>query len=103
MKAWSTEDRCYHYLTIGESGNVIIKYSPETGTYLSNNSLNYSGCTIYKSVDLDAWSGSDTPYVFTVYNAQGQKIATLHGETWTVTNGMLKITSGSTSTYYILK
>ena len=103
VKALSTEDRCYHYLTIGESGNVIIKYSPETGTYLSNNSLNYSGCTIYKSVDLDAWSGSDTPYVFTVYNAQGQKIATLHGETWTVTNGMLKITSGSTSTYYILK
>lgn len=101
LKAWSEEDRCYHYLSIDSAGQLEIKYAPEEGTYLS--SFSFGDCTVYKKVNSYSWSGSDVPYVFTVYNAQGQEIETLYGETCTVTNGMLKLTSGSTSTYYILK
>ena len=101
LKAWSEEDRCYHYLTINSAGDLEIKYTPETGTYLSV--LNYNGCTVYKTVNPDAWRGSNVPYVYTVCNAQGQTIKTLYGQSCTITNGMLKLTSGSTSTYYILK
>ena len=101
LKAWSTEDRCYHYLGINSAGELVIKYAPETGTYLT--SFSYGDCTIYKSVNPNAWSDSDVPYVYTVYNAQGQTIETLYGESCTVISGMLKLTSGSTSAYYILK
>ena len=101
LKAWSIEDNCYHYLSINGAGELEIKHYPEEGTYLT--SFTFGDCTVYKSINSDSWSGSYEPYVYTVYNAQGRAIKTLHGEACTVTNGMLKLTSGSTSTYYILK
>ena len=101
LKAWSDEDRCYHYLSINSAGELVIQYAPETGTYLT--SFSYGGCTVYASVNPDAWSGSDVPYVYTVINARGQTIETLYGESCTVISDMLKLTCGSTSAYYILK
>ena len=101
LKAWSAEDRCYHYLSINSAGELVIRYAPETGTYL--NSFSYDGCTVYKSVNPEAGDDSDVPYVYTVYNAQGQTIETLYGESCAIVNGMLMLTSGNTSTYYILK
>lgn len=101
LRAWSNEDCCYHYLSINSAGELEIKYAPETGTYQA--SFSYGDCTVYKTVNPNSWYGSDQPYVYTVYNAQGQLIETLFGENCVVTYGMLKLTSGSTSTYYILK
>ena len=101
LKVWSNEDRCYYYLSINEAGELVTQNTPEAGTYLS--SFSYGDCTVYKSVNTNYWTGSSGTYMFTVYNAQGQTVKTLYGDSCTISNGMLKLTSGSTSTYYILK
>ena len=102
LKAWSIEENRYHYLSINSEGKLSTAYAPKNGTYLDATS--YGDCTIYKSVNTYTWgTNSRAPYAFTVYNAQGQTIKTLYGDSCTIVSGMLKITNGSSTTYYILK